>query len=89
LAVVLHYVGFGIVIAYICLANIFYQRTKLYLFEKDKRISGQIRPNRINIVFSLIPFLGFALIILGAYIQSDSWPPLFILAVGGCMMLGT
>ena len=80
---ILGFVGFLVCVAVSELLN---HKIVNYLFAKDRAVHSQIVPNRISIVFTIIPLVCFSMIIIALSMGSGEYHGLLILIVGGGAM---
>lgn len=77
---ILGFVGF---LALVVATNLFHHRIINYLFAKDGAVYGQIIPNRIATVFTIIPLVFLSMIIVGLSIGHGEYHGLLVLMIGG------
>lgn len=65
------------------LFSIINQRIKSYLLKQDLMVHGKIIPNRKAICFFCLPFVFFAMIIMGLWIQNGDISIFVMLLIGG------
>jgi len=80
---ILGFVGFLVCVA---VSELLKYKFVNYLFAKDRAVHSQIVPNRISIVFTIIPLVCFSMIIIAFSMGSGEYHGLLILIMGGGAM---